>query len=140
MNFAERHTRHVAVLEALARAVKEGKYKFDAETCFAKVEGDSSLAAAGEACLDIGNRVPKDSPDKKFINKINKQHLAQVKILQKGIAKFRPICEKLQGKEDAQKEESLTRAPLPPGHSRITTTITTITTTTTKEADAQRAP
>jgi hypothetical protein len=102
-DFTVEEETHVAVLEELGQAVKKGEWKLDAISCWDIVAADISLIDLGEVCNAISNRIPKNDPDKKAITRFNEVLLSQVRIFQKSIAKFTPICKRLQAKEAAQK-------------------------------------
>lgn len=139
MNFQKEVDDYGTAIHAAVRATKDGTLIADSKTICAFAKVDNFIIGVGEACLHLGKAVPKNAPGKQFATKMTKKISVTLMMFQGNFIRDRAGCERLQAEEEAaQKEESPTKAPLPPGHSRITTTITTITTTTTKKDDAPK--
>jgi hypothetical protein len=106
MNFQKMYDEYIATLEAIIQATKNGSLKADSKVVCAAAKDDAFMEGAGEACLDLGKRVPQNAPGKKFVTKMDKKILVTVKIFQKHYARDRKICEKLQKEEeDAQRDK-----------------------------------
>lgn len=97
----------VAVREAMPNfdeMVLNHDPELNAKDCVLMLRAIFSIPEFGNTCVDLANHLPKNSPNRKFITKTNKEISSETKAFQKVFAALIPICKELEEKEDASRK------------------------------------
>lgn len=108
MKFSQMNKKYGEASSIITQAVKSGATRVNVDDCFLIVTAEAVIAYTGDTCLDLGIDIPKDSPNKKFIKKIDSQILVVVKSFRRLVLAHQKICNEIKLIEDTKKKDTQT--------------------------------